>query len=85
MKTTRRRALLWAPAGALIPGLARAEDELPLDSAQTDSIGDLTAAERRRRAFALRRSAAQYQRDQPFPAKRHNSDEELYASRIGNF
>jgi membrane-associated phospholipid phosphatase len=81
---TTRRVLFLTPA-ALAHGLAGAEGELPSDSAQIDSIGELTAAGRRRRAYALRRSAAEYQRDEPFPAKRHSSDEELFASRIGNF
>jgi len=45
----------------------------------------LNAAERRHRAFVIRRDAAIYQRDAPRDPSVSNGDEEAYANRIANY
>jgi hypothetical protein len=49
------------------------------------TTGPLDAAQRRHRAFAIRRDAAILQRDRPEQASTSNGDEQLYASRIATF
>src|SRR5438270_2502603 len=47
--------------------------------------GPLDAAQRRHRAFVLRRDAAILQRDRPTQASTSNGDEQLYPNRIASF
>jgi hypothetical protein len=49
------------------------------------ATGPLNAAERRHRAFVIRRDAAIYQRDAPPTPSISNGDEEAYANRIASF
>ncbi|MBV8729533.1 MAG: vanadium-dependent haloperoxidase [Acidobacteriia bacterium] len=48
-------------------------------------MGPLNAAERRYRAFVIRRDAAIYQRDVPPTPSRSNGDDEAYANRIASY
>ena len=68
--TTCARAGLVSSAGAF---------------ADTGPIGALNLAERRHRAFEIRRDAAIYQRDVPPTPSISNGDEERYANRIASF
>lgn len=85
MKTTRRRALLWASSAPVLLAPLQADDSLETAVAQSAEHGVMSAQERRRRAFALRRAAAQYQHDQPYPLNKFSQDELLYSNSIGNF
>lgn len=49
------------------------------------ATGPLDDAQRRHRAFAIRRDAALLQRDRPEQTSTSNGDEQLYANRIGSF
>jgi hypothetical protein len=49
------------------------------------TTGPLDAAQRRHRAFAIRRDAAILQRDRPEQTSTSNGDEQLYANRIATF
>ena len=49
------------------------------------ATGPLNAAERRHRAFVIRRDAAIYQRDVPPTPSISNGDEEAYANRIASY
>ncbi len=49
------------------------------------ATGPLDAAQRRHRAFAIRRDAAILQRDRPEQVSTSNGDEQLYANRIASF
>src|SRR3984893_16401849 len=57
---------------------------LEAPSALADT-GPLTAAQRRRRAFVIRRDAALLQRDRPDQISTSNGDEQLYANKIASF
>ena len=65
-------------AGAGLLGVLRPTSALA-------NLGPLNAAERRHRAFVLRRDAAIYQRDAPPTPSISNGDEEAYANRIASF
>jgi len=73
----------------LAPGLTSLAGAGLLGALQVNTaLADLTPvneAERRRRAFALRRDAALYQKDLPETPSFSNGDEELYPNRIASF
>lgn len=85
MRITRRKSLVLLTAAPALAVRAKAEDVQASEMALAVGPTSITAQERRRRAFALRRSAAIYQHDQPFPRKSHNPDEYLYPDRIGSY
>ncbi|WP_432667612.1 vanadium-dependent haloperoxidase [Wukongibacter baidiensis] len=49
------------------------------------AIGPLTPLQRREEAYEIREDAAEFQRDIPLPGHPCNGDEDLYATKIGNF
>ncbi len=48
-------------------------------------VGPLTAQQRRKKAFKIRKNAASFQENLPLPNHPCNGDEELYPNKIGNF
>src|SRR5215467_15481009 len=87
MSAASRRIFLSSLGAA--PGLsALAGAGLLSTLAAPDAVADagpLTADQRRYRAFVIRRDAAILQRDRPAQISTANSDEQLYANRIGSF
>src|SRR6202011_4302831 len=83
---SRRRFLsyLGAAPGLTAVGGAGLLSTLEAPSAFAAS-GPLDAAQRRHRAFVIRRDAAILQRDRPEQISTSNSDEQLYANRIASF
>jgi hypothetical protein len=73
----------------LVPGLTSLAGAGLLGALQVNTaLADLTPindAERRRRAFALRRDAALYEKDRPDDPSVSNGDEERYPNRIASF
>jgi hypothetical protein len=83
---SRRGFLGYLGAAPTLTGLTGAA----LLSALTESKvlgqgGPLDAAQRRHRAFVMRRDAAIFQRDRPLQTSMSNGDEQLYPNRIGSF
>jgi len=84
MRPPNRRAFLrYLGAAQTLTGFAGA-GLLSTQSAFAD-IGPLNAAERRHRAFVIRRDAAIYQRDLPPTPSVSNGDENMYANRIASY
>jgi hypothetical protein len=83
---SRRRFLsyLGAAPGLTALGGAGLLSTLEAPSALAAS-GPLDAAQRRHRAFTIRRDAAILQRDRPEQISTSNGDEQLYANRIASF
>src|SRR5215469_547088 len=73
----------------LAPGLTSLAGASLLGALEANTaLADLTPVndeERRRRAFALRRDAALYQKDLPITPSLANGDEELYPTRLASF
>ena len=73
----------------LAPGLTSLAGASLLGALEANTaLADLTPVngeERRRRAFALRRDAALYQKDLPYTPSLANGDEELYPTRLASF
>jgi hypothetical protein len=83
---SRRRFLSWCAGSPAVAGLG-AGTLLSTLGAPTMSgeTGPLNAEQRRRRAFALRRDAAIYQRDRPAVFLIDNGDEQLYRNRLASY
>src|SRR5689334_14758075 len=83
---SRRRFLSYLGAAPTITALGGAGllSTLEAPSALANT-GPLTAAERRHRAFVIRRDAAILQRDRAAQISTSNGDEQLYANRIASF
>jgi len=83
---SRRRFLGYLSAA---PGLATMEGATRLSTLNAPSAfgdtGPLNTEQRRRRAFTIRRDAAQLQRDRAQQPSLSNGDELLYPSRIATF
>lgn len=82
-KNSRRLFLQSSAAAITAADAARAASESPDSLAQNP--GSLSAEQRRRRAFNLRRAAAQAQMNQRLPLHLANGDEQRYATRIASF
>lgn len=82
-RTNRRTFLSYLRAAPTLTAFAGAG----LISSQTGlaDTGPLNEAERRHRAFVIRRDAAIYQRDVPPTPSVSNGDDEAYANRIASF
>jgi hypothetical protein len=85
-RASRRRFLSYVGAA---PGLTALGGASVLSTLSAPSAfaatGPLTAAQRRHRAFAIRRDAAILQRDRPEQSSTSNGDEQLYTNRIASF
>jgi hypothetical protein len=79
---SRRGFLSYLGIGPSLTGLSVAGLQTPGAFAST---GPLDAAQRRHRAFVIRRDAAIFQRDRPDDPSTANSDEQLYPNRIASF
>ena len=83
--SSRRGFLGYLSATPALTGLAGALLSTLDAPGAFAATGPLDAAQRRHRAFVIRRDAAILQRDRPDQASIANGDEQLYASRIGSF
>src|SRR5438445_11522076 len=83
---SRRRFLSYLGSA---PGLTALGGAGLLSSLEAPSAfgatGPLNAAQRRHRAFTIRRDAAILQRDRPEQVSTGNGDEQLYTNRIASF
>jgi hypothetical protein len=83
---SRRRFLSYLGAAPGLTALGGAGLLSTLDAPSAlGASGPLDAAQRRHRAFAIRRDAAILQRDRPEQVSTSNSDEQLYANRIASY
>ena len=84
--SNRRKFLSYLTAAPALTALARAAPPSSRSAfADTGPVGPLNAAERRHRAFVIRRDAAIYERDVPPTPSISNGDDEAYANRIASF
>jgi hypothetical protein len=83
---SRRRFLSYLGAAPGLTALGGAGLLSMLDAPSAfGASGPLDAAQRRHRAFTIRRDAAILQRDRPEQVSTSNGDEQLYANRIASF
>ena len=83
---SRRGFLGYLGAGPTLTGFTGASLLSALTASKAlGQSGPLGAAQRRHRAFVIRRDAAIFQRDRPEQMSMANTDEQLYPNRIGNF
>ena len=84
--SSRRRFLSYLGAAPALTGMGGAGLLGSLGASRAlGATGPLDAAQRRQRAFTIRRDAALFQKDRPEQVPVSNNDEQLYANRIGNF
>ncbi len=82
---SRRRFLNCLGSAPGLMGLGGASLLSTLGAPNAFGEGSLDAAQRRHRAFVLRRDAAILQRDRPSQVSTSNGDEQLYPNRIASF